>query len=464
MGVLGSIFEVKDGAELTFDGLVIAQEENKRTENQRPFELPVSFVIVREGGKIKFHNCAFIFRKCRKNQGSQNIVQTLWSNISESNSTYACNTAAACGNGAFDIVAEHFLNYDNKCAETTSAKELIAGQSDSKERSSGLRIVTLVLAVCLAFMIIMFILLAALRLRKKSSTNLSAALARHHAQTPGHESHISMGSMNSDPQEDTASQAGDEPSTPLVGEYRKFPADDGLTLDMEWMLGTGSNGSKVYKGRYHGHTVAVRIVECTGNPDDALKTPREVRVSKRLSHPNIVKSIFSGAFFTGDGAKDASTALSDSELSTPPGPTPVSFSTFVVMEYCEVGSLQDAISRGFFIEKDEFGGSKLDARLMLMCMLDVARGMQHMHEKDILHAALYPKNVLIALDKDDERGFYCKVRILLSVLLCMNSRQLLNVNAHFTYSPDSFSVMLQFIDWRLLPKPEATLKITVCED
>ena len=60
--------------------------------------------------------------------------------------------------------------------------------------------------------------------------------------------------------------------------------------------------------------------------------------------------------------------------------------TWLILEYCDQGSLHDAVCSGRF---------RRDSGAGLLCLLDVAAGMQHLHSLEILHADLKGANVLL---------------------------------------------------------------------
>ena len=71
--------------------------------------------------------------------------------------------------------------------------------------------------------------------------------------------------------------------------------------------------------------------------------------------------------------------------------------TCVVMEWCEKGSLQSAVSDGIFhVHGSEWGH---DAIMPIICatLLDIATGMAYLHKMHVLHCDLKLRNVLLKL-------------------------------------------------------------------
>lgn len=77
--------------------------------------------------------------------------------------------------------------------------------------------------------------------------------------------------------------------------------------------------------------------------------------------------------------------------------------TFLLMDYCSGGTLQSRIESGAF-ENEEGRGFKED--WVVLTALDVARGLQHLHEaRQLVHRDLSTSNVLLQPDPSDPRGF-----------------------------------------------------------
>lgn len=113
-------------------------------------------------------------------------------------------------------------------------------------------------------------------------------------------------------------------------------------------LGRGGFG-EVWKGRYHGETVAVKRLKRARDADDAATRRREkdflreVAIHSRLRFPSVV-SVYGACFKDGEW--------------------------LLVMEYCQEGSLEDVLRDGKI---------ELTDRLRLKISRAVAHGMAYLH-------------------------------------------------------------------------------------
>ncbi|KAG2448079.1 hypothetical protein HYH02_007104 [Chlamydomonas schloesseri] len=235
-------------------------------------------------------------------------------------------------------------------------------------------------------------------------------------------------------------------------------------------VGKGGYGT-VYRGTYHGSEVAVKVIhEATitaaaaaksGKPGSAaseaavalhkqnLHDAIELVASVSISHPNIVQVL---TFFMDcrlhlpspqhanemdslmDTADDPAAAAGGgggpmprlmhmpSLLESPaPGQESISgaSSMALVMEYCDAGSLCEAImDRVFFRQlkptdpEDARRGKPVLAiclRSVYATLLEVALALRHMHSLHLVHCDLKPQNVLLKSNPRDSRGFTAKL-------------------------------------------------------
>ncbi|GAB4819686.1 hypothetical protein N2152v2_006732 [Parachlorella kessleri] len=85
------------------------------------------------------------------------------------------------------------------------------------------------------------------------------------------------------------------------------------------------------------------------------------------------------------------------------------FETWMVLEYCDKGSLADAIAKRKFRGR-QTGQPAMHA--ILLCLQDIARGMEYLHSNNVIHGDLKPgklTNVLLKSREDGTISFTCKI-------------------------------------------------------
>ena len=81
----------------------------------------------------------------------------------------------------------------------------------------------------------------------------------------------------------------------------------------------------------------------------------------------------------------------------------------VVMEHCDVGSLQRALQRKAFLPSAKWP-HHVTFRALLRTAAEIAKGMEYIHaQHGIIHGDLKPANVLLKTHKADRRGYIAKV-------------------------------------------------------
>lgn len=82
------------------------------------------------------------------------------------------------------------------------------------------------------------------------------------------------------------------------------------------------------------------------------------------------------------------------------------FVTWLVLEYCDKGSLAKAVKKGLL---NQANSTEPLLDHVLLSSLDVANAMNYLHSMDITHGDLKADNVLLKRATSDRRGFFCKV-------------------------------------------------------
>ncbi|KXZ56225.1 hypothetical protein GPECTOR_1g196 [Gonium pectorale] len=95
---------------------------------------------------------------------------------------------------------------------------------------------------------------------------------------------------------------------------------------------------------------------------------------------------------------------------TPPPASGGLVCAVMVMEYCDKGTLVDAINRGDFVTPARDGsGFKANYKAIYTTLLEVALALRHLASMAITHCDVKPANILLRSSPRDPRGFTAKL-------------------------------------------------------
>ncbi|GMH39410.1 hypothetical protein BSKO_07308 [Bryopsis sp. KO-2023] len=210
-----------------------------------------------------------------------------------------------------------------------------------------------------------------------------------------------------------------KPYAPIKVDWLSVQLED---IELGPVVGRGSF-STVHLGGYEGIQIAVKILD---HEISALEPePFEARLARKVSHPNIVRTLVSITRELGscraDPASDliggsgdietdvfsseslASDDFDDIENKAMNQTNCTLFRTWIVMEYCDRGCLSAALRRKCFFDGDS---RKL---YIVLTAIEIASAIKHLHDNGIVHGDVKPENVLLRTCAADPRGFVCKL-------------------------------------------------------
>jgi len=230
-----------------------------------------------------------------------------------------------------------------------------------------------------------------------------------------------MGRLGGDSLKLTPSAIGGSHATEFIPDILKVSNDiDDKQLVVKELLGQGQNGS-VHKGVWRELEVAVKTIvfRGEGNKDFHQQAIREVAITSGLAHPNVVCTYSYDIKRLQPGSLEARVQGLKNKSGVNILDSYVDWKLFIIQEYCEQGTLRVALREKVFVDPQTEGP---DLKSLLEIAMGIARGMHHIHSKNILHGNLKPSNVLLKTAPDTHTKMLAKVADF-GLSLKMNSEQ-----------------------------------------
>eukprot|EP00877_Chromochloris_zofingiensis_P004213 jgi/Chrzof1/13793/Cz08g12190.t1 len=227
--------------------------------------------------------------------------------------------------------------------------------------------------------------------------------------------------------ERTAAGSGIPPSLQvLLSQSRRSQGSVLKELELGPLIGKGSYG-RVHKGRWKAATVAVKIIEHKEGPQSSHGNNVDVRtealLATSMAHPNVVQTYHIETFPVNDHDPlpckklvpedervddEAAESSGDEEHSNSGSQAARAeiLETWMILEYCERGSLDRAVSAGRFVRRDNQQPEMIG---IYKALLDIISGLDYLHSRGVVHGDLKSGNVLLKGTSSDSRGFICKL-------------------------------------------------------
>ncbi|KAF8066284.1 Gucy1b1 [Scenedesmus sp. PABB004] len=198
------------------------------------------------------------------------------------------------------------------------------------------------------------------------------------------------------------------------------------------LLGEGTYG-KVYKGLWKGSVVAIKTIvlpeAMSGQEKREKMAIMEAAISSALSHPNIMQTytydikplkdnssrggpsekqlllMGSTADSTGGVSSGGAAAAGAGGMTAGENAGVHSYEVRLLCEYCDRGSLREALDLGAFNLPD--GGLNYPA--VLDTAVEIATAVAHLHTCNVLHSDLKARNIMLKSSGSEGRGATSKV-------------------------------------------------------
>ncbi|GMH44049.1 hypothetical protein BSKO_11983 [Bryopsis sp. KO-2023] len=185
--------------------------------------------------------------------------------------------------------------------------------------------------------------------------------------------------------------------------------EDLMRLEVTEEIGSGGYGH-VFRGTWNGLEVAVKVISIQDDNRSLIRQAMEVAIMSTVAHPYILQGLtaFTDVVRVDDGDKMRFVqpdVLAKPEVASEPR------YCLICMEFCEKGSLVDAIQSGAFktLVKGGYGSSIPSLFPIYQTLLEVAVALRLLHSMKLVHCDIKPDNILLKSSSSDPRGFQTRL-------------------------------------------------------
>jgi len=435
-------FIVTPGQSLTFSDLLLVV---RTLDEGNTF----AFIEIEGGGRVFVENTIIVSESCedqRPSSGNRSERDTVVNirNAQGEEIVQFCNTARVCSDDG-SINSDLLRSIDISAHHSVCEHDLVGlpnSDDDDEQQHASLLMITLFTTVVFSVLVVVligaviFLLIARHSRESKEKTERSESSEEPSYVPP--EEPKTLESIDRDLKKLESGERGElqrretEQQSLLSSDHLprsnwNFKLSD---IEIKEPLGRGSFG-KVYKGEWQGTDVAVKCILHGEGILESTPEPFEAYLSRQVSHPNVVQTFIVhtvprggpapirnptgkwsvSGFGTKETTNESITSTDDMFGTMAKGLCahgPECLETWIVLEYCDRGSLARSIHEGS-LQLVQEGRRRPNLGLAVLTALDIAHAMMYLHNVRIIHGDLKAANILLKSDASDPRGFVCKV-------------------------------------------------------